>query len=1065
MSNTNDMLKALVEIRDALKNMKSRDRSSFASDEFGSASLDAARALAQHLESAKEEIKSADEYMKDFTAGAESAAKGLREAEGFTGKIKAGFSFIDKSTNNFFTRSAKKFGLDKVHKRLVNTKNATIGWTRALSRAQTKAEAINIALKGVLTLLGSIVAVIAAVTLGVVGIGAAITKSIIGALTSLASMASKTVKFIFTLPTAIANRAAQLGNELRKELVEVIGQAVENTKDLFDMASNGGSAFVRLGNIAKGSLLSFQSVNSTMTKLFGYGAAGAAKMVADVTKNIADMGLFADVFAKSTTKTGESIVFITRMTRGMAMQGDDLNYVVRESMKNGEHFFETMTRMYEASEAASTEFGINRKLLSKNFFQLRKDIINFGHLSEPTLMSVAAKATQMGVEMKDLAAVFNKFGTFEDAANSAALLSQTFGMNIDALQLIRAENPMEIVEMFRGAMHATGRSFDDLNRHEKSLMASHTGLSVEALKTVMNYRTLGKSYEDIKKIMNDQKPEERQIKAMKAIRDSVSEVQKTMDKKDFFTAFTDGLAKTLLYSTPLRKAYTNISKTMENFYESGLRVNKKDLAKIVSPFADILKEINEVFSVKSFKEIADRVIKNLGMFVEDLTMNITVNNSQAWSKASKKWENKITDVFSLESLVSGSGPFSKAASVVGKIVGYLLKAFTLAGPPIIKGLVNTFDSVLKFLTTGKFSTSLDSDKIAKFLGMTPETFNEIKKDLENKIKDLKGFLFTGYTETSNGVTRRMEGKIPQIGEKLANIFGQMIPWNTIGKGLGKVLSIAINVAMPAILDAATQFAKAAAIAIAEILGLDIKKRMNEINKDLDSKIKYLKQREKAGDVSAGIEARKLESKKSSIAFDVGGQEASRKLFEKVYSAGLKFGMGPLGLIDYMTGSNVSDTIAVGATSLGADSPEEQYRQALNRSGNATSNIDRSATMYDFRKDIAGVSRSSAGQMLGLAAGRDDKLTLDELNSYLINKQSQYTSPEDFAREVIEPLKEFFAENNKAQQNTVVMEIEGQRLGQVMIDHLGRISENHALNTGQRGFTGMNSRTNLTTNSN
>ena len=100
-------------------------------------------------------------------------------------------------------------------------------------------------------------------------------------------------------------------------------------------------------------------------------------------------------------------------------------------------------------------------------------------------------------------------------------------MNIDALKLIKAEDPMEIVEMFRQSMMMTGRSFDDLNRHEKSLMASHTGMSAEALKTIMNYRNVGKSYEEIKKQMNDQKPEERQIRAMKDMNSSISEVKKT----------------------------------------------------------------------------------------------------------------------------------------------------------------------------------------------------------------------------------------------------------------------------------------------------------------------------------------------------------------------------------------------------------------------------------------------------------------------------------------------------------------------------------------------------------
>ena len=60
--------------------------------------------------------------------------------------------------------------------------------------------------------------------------------------------------------------------------------------------------------------------------------------------------------------------------------------------------------------------------------------------------------TQMGVKMQDAAAIFGKFSTFEDAANASAMLSQTFGMNVDAMKLIEAQIPGEIIDMFRHAM-------------------------------------------------------------------------------------------------------------------------------------------------------------------------------------------------------------------------------------------------------------------------------------------------------------------------------------------------------------------------------------------------------------------------------------------------------------------------------------------------------------------------------------------------------------------------------------------------------------------------------------
>ena len=76
----------------------------------------------------------------------------------------------------------------------------------------------------------------------------------------------------------------------------------------------------------------------------------------------------------------------------------------------------------------------------------------------------------MKVSVEDASNVFKKFNTFEDAANSVAMLSQTFGMNLDAMEIIQAENPIEIIDMFRNSMIATGRTFDELNRFEKEIL-------------------------------------------------------------------------------------------------------------------------------------------------------------------------------------------------------------------------------------------------------------------------------------------------------------------------------------------------------------------------------------------------------------------------------------------------------------------------------------------------------------------------------------------------------------------------------------------------------------------
>ena len=109
-------------------------------------------------------------------------------------------------------------------------------------------------------------------------------------------------------------------------------------------------------------------------------------------------------------------------------------------------------------------------------------------------------------------------------------------MQVEQLQLLKAEKPEEIIEQFREAMLSTGRSFDQLNRHEKALMAQHTGLSAESLKLTMNYRNLGLSHEEIQKKLKENDPTQKQIKNLELMNDSLKKINKTMQGDNFFTS-------------------------------------------------------------------------------------------------------------------------------------------------------------------------------------------------------------------------------------------------------------------------------------------------------------------------------------------------------------------------------------------------------------------------------------------------------------------------------------------------------------------------------------------------
>ena len=557
------------------------------------------------------------------------------------------------------------------------------------------------------------------------------------------NISKTTIKTLTMMPILIGNFAASMGNQVRSELVETIGNATEGLKEFFDTASNGGGAVSNLGRIASGSLGAFQSVNSELTRLFGFGATGAAQMIQQLGQAINGMGVFAELFADSPTQRTKSIIYFQKMTKGLGMSAEDTKYITLEAAKNGEHYFDTMLRVKDASDSASKQFGINRKRLSIGFFDLRKDIVNFGHLSEPALMAVVGRATQLGVSMESLKGVFSKFDTFESAATSAAQLQQAFGMNIDALQLIRAEDPMQIVEMFRQSMLMTGRSFDDLNRHEKSLMASHTGMSAETLKSIMNYRTLGKSFEEIKKIMNDQKPEERHIRAMKDMNSSVTQVKKAIEGKGFFQNFADGVVASIKYNSDLGKSFVKVSARMERFYEHGLslsRGQKKMLNDALRPLTKIVDSIigpNGPFSKNVFKKFKTKVLSNLSEFVRDVFGDKSGKSKLAVRDAQKKWTNKLKNIFDFNNLMSDQSFIGKIFQSSGRIIGVVVRGLVVAIPALTQSIGEMFNQGLVEIDNVFNSQTDMGQKVKEWLGFSESEGDEIFAGITSGLADMR----------------------------------------------------------------------------------------------------------------------------------------------------------------------------------------------------------------------------------------------------------------------------------------------------------------------------------------
>lgn len=521
--------------------------------------------------------------------------------------------------------------------------------------------------------------------------------------TMISRFAISLSKSLIGLSLKIAESAVATGNSIRENITKTIGESVEAVKDTFDLGSTIGEGFRKVDEQAKSYYLMSEDVSNEFTKLFGTGSSAVARYVGELTSSISNMGTFADALGGSIMKSKESTIGFIKTIRGLGLSADDIKYFAMQSVKNLSPVHETFDDIIVSISQTSKTFGVDRKKLSKDFMILRKDITNFGHLSNQELTRTAARLTQLGVSGDAATAVFNKFDTFESAAQSAAMMSQAFGMNVDALQLIKAENPLEIIEALRESLYMTGKSFDTMGRFEKSYMSQITGMNAEQLSMIMNFRSMGMSFDEIQHRLKESDPTEQQRKNIASMTDSIKEIRNIFKGSNIFGDFITGLKTTIYYGTSFSSKFERASKVAQDFFVKGLKISdsaKKSLESLFKPLGDSL---DEMFGTEGGKE----GIFNAGNFskiFESFTTEYSDLFAKVFDKSYKltdvqaEFTKKLTATFDPDTLLSSNNIGIQLLRSGGKLVGQLLRGAAAIGPGLIEIVGNAITGIADWIT-------------------------------------------------------------------------------------------------------------------------------------------------------------------------------------------------------------------------------------------------------------------------------------------------------------------------------------------------------------------------------
>ena len=702
-------------------------------------------------------------------------------------------NLISKSSSESIKRAARKLlkipGF--VNRAVARSKQIISGFKEGISKLVSINKVLGVVgfvfnlFKGIAGIPGLILSGVKSIY-GFLKIPLKIIGAILGGMTSLA-------KFSMTIPFTLAKAVASAGGKIRESLAS-IQESGEEAKETFDMTSKIGRGAVKLTRFAKGSLKQFENPRSRLVKLFGMGAQAGSKLLSESFTMVDSMGHYGEIFGSSILGNSENALYLIEMQRAMGISAQDMSYYAMQSYNEGKHPVDTLDEISQTIKSVADENDFDFKAVAKGFHKVRTNIVEFGHLSNTEIGRLIGKLRKMKVSVDDATSVFKKFTTFEEAAKSSAMLFQAFEMNVDAFDLLTARDPAEMLTQFRDAMFQTGKSFKDLDRHEKALMQSITGISEKGLATLMNYMDMGLTQDEARKLMADQDPTKEQTKMIKGLGSVIKQFQKTLQFTSPFQAFYEGMMTNAATNKELNSSLIDLSQVYDDIRHLGFSLNLSEVNAMLAPITKILHRIEGLVCGGEFEQALQHAANTASNFFEEVSYDL---QSSKESKALYSLNFKIQAMYELRNEKNKSFIEAADAGILKafkKNIGIGTKSLNL-DKNLIKQL--TSSGVIKKLKGGVFQLAddLSAESLMNALMNASAEFannptvlqslNNVRAAIEVELND---HISTMSKEAGEAIVEKatsrvtVEGRIENLYQKLLAMFDEGGSGGKIAKG-------------------------------------------------------------------------------------------------------------------------------------------------------------------------------------------------------------------------------------------------------------------------------------------
>ena len=329
-------------------------------------------------------------------------------------------------------------------------------------------------------------------------------------------------------------------------------------------------------------------------------------------------GDFGDSLVFLQDQVGGAVSELLIMKKGMNLSADAMKNLGSIANSTGGSLQDSLTEGMVASAYLSKQFGVDVKIIGKNLSALASDMETFGHLSTKEMAAVATYSAKLGVEIGALKGVMDKFDSFEGAAQSAGKLAEAFGMNIDAMAMMNAENPAERIDMLRQSLADTGKSFDELSRHEKKLMAETMGMDMSSLQNAMSIDPDEMGFDDFGDAAEEAAEKMTPEQAMADVAKSIEKMAHAMTNMTDgpFSEFIRGFMQVLERSPEWKELMKLIGSWLKEFFEMGKAVGELFLGFLRGPGKGVLEQLKNIFNLDRIRKFKDDVVGAFSKFFD-----------------------------------------------------------------------------------------------------------------------------------------------------------------------------------------------------------------------------------------------------------------------------------------------------------------------------------------------------------------------------------------------------------------------------------------------------------------